>query len=697
MQGLFRMPWGSDHIAPKMQTGKAALEAMRTAPVLDLTALSKLKRKRTDSPEPSLPQRVDPAKRQRTEGQGSHLLPALSAQLPAEPARHDKVTQAPSQLPNFTAPQQDSAADISLSRGRALSRTDSVTTYSPDMSVQPSTVAAGAAAPATEDVSMADVQVPAAEDATGLSPLQQVIENEFNMQILTKHNELRLIEQELAKCQVALEQLRRCELQPFPGAEQPSAAVSAGTGPSIAPPPGQHWPSHPAPHGVTDGPYTRHYRQWLLHDPQFESAPVQAYPPANGGMDATARSTRGSGAARKSVQKSLSMPSRSGDTLHSLPNYPSNASKDKSAPLVLRRSTDAQLVKLICNNCLRGNFSSIQGFLNHCRIAHKVDYKSHDAAALDCGRLLDEHEAANLSPEALAAVAPVHKPSASRSSSTTTTPYKTLNFVHPMNSANFGGLPAGTPQPAKNGKAKKPVPVQPLVTAVPPSQKAFSFVPSSQAPRLSAQFAKHQLGGNLEQAIANAKQKVDLDTDEESSSPDVLDSASPSMPSFGSRTVFGGSRAGSLAPPGVTARPPSRKEHREAGQRHRPSPLAHTPAGTLAVQRHEHGEVPESPHDGSPNLSPHTADSNPGLVSDHEDDDHGSASEDEVPQAAIAHSLGVRRGGCADNMEIDVAVDDELDQHSVLIRRSSTFGCDERSPRRAGSPSGKLGGGGKDA
>ncbi|KAK5127436.1 hypothetical protein LTR85_006775 [Meristemomyces frigidus] len=693
MQSVFRLPWGTDQIAPKMQTGKAALETMRASPVMDISVFNKLKRKRTDSPEPFSPQRVEPAKRQHVEGQGLHILPSESARLPAKPELHRVFTQAPSAAPYSSAHHHSPTNSMG---GRRLSRTDSVTADKPDMVSESAAVSSNAAAPPDADVSMADVQVPPAEDVMGFSPLQQVIENEFNMQILTKHNELRLIDQELAKCQIALEQLRRCELRPYPGAQQPAALVFAGTGPSIAPPPGQHWPSDPAPHGVTDGPYTRHYRQWLLHDPQFESTPAQALPPANGGVDAVARSMRGSGSARKSVQKSFTMLSRSGDALNSLPNYPST-SKDKGAPLVLRRSTDGQLVKLICNNCLRGNFSSIQGFLNHCRIAHKVDYKSHDAAAVDCGRLLEEHEAANLLPEALAAVAAVHKPSASRSSSTATTPYKTLNFVHPMNFTNVGGMQASVSQQARGNKVRKPVPVQSLAPTVPPSQRTSSFTPSLQAPRLSAQFAKYQLGGNLEQAIASAKQKIYLGADEDSSSPDALDSASPSAPAFGSRTVLGASRAGSLAPPGVTVRPPSRKGHREPMQRHRPSPLSHASPGAMTVQRREHGEIPESPQDHSPNLSPHTADSNPGLVSDHEDDDHGSASEDEVPQAAIAHSLGVRRGGCTDNMDIDVAVEDDLDQNSVVIRRNSMLAGDERGLRTAGSPSRKLGGSGKGA
>ena len=69
---------------------------------------------------------------------------------------------------------------------------------------------------------MSDARGKTADDVDELTPLQQVIDNEFNMQILMKHNELRLIEQELAKCQIALEQLRRCEIQPFPGFEGPA-------------------------------------------------------------------------------------------------------------------------------------------------------------------------------------------------------------------------------------------------------------------------------------------------------------------------------------------------------------------------------------------------------------------------------------------------------------------------------------------
>jgi GATA zinc finger len=42
--------------------------------------------------------------------------------------------------------------------------------------------------------------------------LRNAIESHFGLEILLKHDELRLINQEMAKCQIALEQLRRCHL-----------------------------------------------------------------------------------------------------------------------------------------------------------------------------------------------------------------------------------------------------------------------------------------------------------------------------------------------------------------------------------------------------------------------------------------------------------------------------------------------------
>ena len=674
MQSIFRLPWCNDKLSEK-----AALDKMRATPVVEIPLLNKLKRKRTNSSDIVPAFHAQESKKQRPEGTYSPVPPSANTRAPVKSGVEQTFTQAPGTdtlEPSVTKSEHMESSQDSQTFAKSMSNSYIMDTFDQKRD-QPKPVVS------SEDALIRDVQQSAVEDALGFTPLQQVIENEFNMQILMKHDELRLIEQELAKCQAALEQLRRCELRPYPGSNGLSENVSTGVGPAIAPPPGFTRPSHPAPYGVTDGPYSRHYRQWLLHDPQFDAMPV--YSPFQ--ADAYGRSTRNSGSARHSISKKFVFPGRPTDALQSIPNYPAPAPKDKSAPLVLRRSTDNQLVKLICNNCNRGNFSSIQGFLNHCRIAHKVDYKSHDAAAVDCGRLLDETEVANLPPETHNTPAP--KPSSSRTPTATSTPMR--NLVHPFNTTT------GAPMALNNSRTVAPARRKPVpkLNSVTPSSTGSPFTPSAQVPRLSAYFAKHQVGGDLATAAVSARQKVDLGMEEALLSPDAseLDSRSPQID--GSRKGPGLGRAG-MTVPTVTARPPSQKGFRQPVQRPRPSPIGPPSHMHLGGLKQESNEIPESPQDHTLSLSPHTADSNPGLVSDHEDDDHGSASEEEAPQAAMRRPIHVP-GTCADNMEIEVAVDDDIDENGVIIRRGSMFAEEERGLRGAGSPSRKLGAGKRSA
>ncbi|KAI9653910.1 MAG: hypothetical protein M1831_005595 [Alyxoria varia] len=58
------------------------------------------------------------------------------------------------------------------------------------------------------------------------------IDFHLNYDIIQKHNELSLIEQELAKCMISLEQLRRCHLVPDPEKrEGPEPAAPAASSP----------------------------------------------------------------------------------------------------------------------------------------------------------------------------------------------------------------------------------------------------------------------------------------------------------------------------------------------------------------------------------------------------------------------------------------------------------------------------------
>ena len=47
---------------------------------------------------------------------------------------------------------------------------------------------------------------------------------------------------------------------------------------------------------------------------------------------------------------------------------------------------------MTCPDCNRFDFSNVQGFINHCRIAHKIEYASHDDAVRHCGVEVDLSE-----------------------------------------------------------------------------------------------------------------------------------------------------------------------------------------------------------------------------------------------------------------------------------------------------------------
>lgn len=226
--------------------------------------------------------------------------------------------------------------------------------------------------------------------------VRETIESQFSLEILLKHNELRLINQELAKCQVALEQLRRCSLIPYPTSQATPESmldISNGTGPAV-------WQREPVPqwappYGVTDGPYTRHYAKWLIPDPRFDGVQVEwnsIYDPLRAGKNAAeGRSTRNSLADFSTpASKARSQRGFVGQKLQALSSgYPQ--AKEKAGPCTLKRQ-DGQLVKLVCIDCQRENFSSTQGFINHCRIAHRRDFKSHEEAAVASGQPIEVDE-----------------------------------------------------------------------------------------------------------------------------------------------------------------------------------------------------------------------------------------------------------------------------------------------------------------
>jgi len=222
--------------------------------------------------------------------------------------------------------------------------------------------------------------------------LRQTLNSQISLEILLRHNELRLIDQEIAKCQIALEQLRRCTEIPYPITKL-SPSVSQGQGPSIRSSRIALQPESPAPWGVTDGPYTRHYAKWLLPDPLFDGGDLPGRTGLNSQVGKTpikGRSTRGSFADPSTPAGNLKA-QRAGKFQALSSGYP--LPKDRTGPMMQKRKSDGLLVKLVCPDCRRDNFSSAQGFINHCRIAHSRNFASHDAAAEACGEPVDVDEA----------------------------------------------------------------------------------------------------------------------------------------------------------------------------------------------------------------------------------------------------------------------------------------------------------------
>lgn len=348
--------------------------------------------------------------------------------------------------------------------------------------------------------------------------LRDTLESQISLEILVKHDELRLIDQEMAKCQIALEQLRRCHLIPYPtSVPNPMTMqdISNGTGPALAPSPGDIRPAWAAPYGVTDGPYARHYAKWLIPDPAFDGwqgAWSVAVEGSRGGKTVPEGRTTRNSFADGSIPngKPRSQRASSGQKLQALPTgYPQP--KGKAGPCILKRA-DGQNVKLVCTDCNREDFSSTQGFINHCRIAHKRDYKSHEEAAVACGQPIELDEVGGIVGDEKAPVVAtglVHP--LIRSCPTDREAYKALlaHIDTSMNLYNIGKLPGVSSIPGKDqtgtsnsrclsvkSKASKPSP---------------NFVPSSQTPNLSALLQSRGFDRDLNVLVNEAKKPLDME------------------------------------------------------------------------------------------------------------------------------------------------------------------------------------------
>lgn len=498
--------------------------------------------------------------------------------------------------------------------------------------------------------------------------LRQTLDAQLSLEILLKHNELRLIDQEIAKCQVALEQLRRCAEIPYPLSNSSGLSQTASSGTGFAIPFAGSGPApvSPAPWGVTDGPYSRHYAKWLLPDPTFDGGDVESTAYLSGYASQDGRATRGSVMDHNYVAgKSRAQRGSLNTKLQALPSGYS-APKDKAGPMIIKRKSDGQYVKLVCLDCRRFDFSSTQGFINHCRIAHSRTFASHDAAAAASGEPVEVDEAGAVvggHTEAPSTAAPGYVHPLIRSAHTIETPPKansqqpSVSATTPSNGTQVGQSTATEMESPRKKRNRSGTP-----------DPAFKASPDT--PHLSSLLAGRGLRLDLREIVGDAKVTIDFDqfsSDEESH--DELEGIiepSQDRPQLSVR----GSRlpTRTTMPQAASERPTSSKGPEMLRSSNKPCPLdISTPAQqtsyispygsppTSVGGSHLHRAPDVDMVDSGENLSPHTVESNqaPSLVSD-DDDEYEAISDAESLSPSSSEADG--DGEEPDDIEVE---DDE--------------------------------------
>ncbi|GKU01060.1 ada hat complex component 1 [Fusarium langsethiae] len=494
------------------------------------------------------------------------------------------------------------------------------------------------------------------------------IRHQLGLEILLKHDELRLINQELAKCQVALEQLRRCHLIPYPvncPTPEQMLNVSAGKGPVVQSRPGESVPRWAPPFGVVDGPYARHYAKWLIPDPSFDGQQPewQFTPEASRARmsHAEGRTTRNSFAEPMGALKGRSARGATSQKLHSLSSgYPQP--KDKAGPCVLKRA-DGQTVKLVCIDCHRENFSSTQGFINHCRIAHKRDFKSHEEAAVHSGHPIEAVEGGGVGEEK-SAVPFTQTPTATsvhpfaRPDITEQQAYVALRsrISDSLKLYHEGKLPGVTRIPSSSDKGQQHE-----------SQTAVSAEEAPGMPYLSRLLQSRKFDGNLRELVADATTKSsleDMTSGEESEvaeTPPEVDNAKGSSAVRTPIVMRVPAKATSSPSVTDTARSASSKGRAPVAFK---TPSGSVPRGTTVVLSDEDLDMEDA------DMSPNTMVSNnaPSLVSDdgeYDDTDDGSS----VSGASDA----LETESVSDVAEI--TLDDDQDPRSLRRESSGVSGA----------------------
>ena len=478
--------------------------------------------------------------------------------------------------------------------------------------------------------------------------LREVIDGQFSLELLLKHRELRVIEQEFAKCQVALEQLRRCQMLPYPASSSTFDGMQAaitGSGAAF-----DNRAPHAPPWGVAEGPYTRHYERWLIPDSAFDDSIVDhSQTPTFVSEFVPERATRASKAESSNVAgKSRSQRGFNGARLKALPHgYPEP--KEEKGPMIVKRSSDGKMVKLVCLDCRRSNFNSAQGFINHCRIAHSRQFLSHDTAIEASGEEIDMEIEAVLGEssglQASASAGLVHPLIRSALAHTTTSDSATLSSRR--KNSQSAATSKGQLSIAFNSNQAMSTPSRTGHGTPKHGQTdVVPFNPSPQTPHLSALFERTGRGGDLNDMVAQATTSPEMDLSPSSDEEEEQEEMSPAkqFDVSQSRSTRGVLRGGHL-PAGATKSP-------TLLERSPPHPsvsnTSYRPDTLRSMNEHygyqspyhvsdRHSNMPMHDNTSPLNLSPNTIESHtaPSLVSD-DGDYENTHSESETPSSGEA-------------------------------------------------------------
>jgi ADA HAT complex component 1 len=382
--------------------------------------------------------------------------------------------------------------------------------------------------------------------------------------------------------------------------------------------------------------------------------------------------------------------------------------KDKAGPCILKRS-DGQTVKLVCLDCNRENFSSTQGFINHCRIAHKRDFKSHEEAAVQSGHPIEVGDNAGG-----ASASSDDKPQSNNNSPCTTHVHPfarqdlsdqqayaalrlriaaSLKLYHQGKLPGVGAIPSWTGVHAPVTKKRKAA--------------ATEFNPAIETPYLSRLMKSRNFNGNLCDLVADAKTKIsveDMTPDEESDDTgtpitafDGPNDAVPARTPVVKRVPAQSGKAPASSTDSSSTRPASSKS------RAPPMSLVSPPGSTLDVMSKRGSDAALSDEDvdmDEANLSPNTLVSNnaPSLVSDdgeYDDSDDGSSisgGSDEHDDESVSDvaeitldddndSRSLRRGSNGVSGTVRLRKDDAKKQHVTFLGPVKNHTKERRSRR----------------